>query len=267
MSFGCHAVSFRPVDAAREYSTFCAKRLLACGADWPSMYRLGWKAWLERDGRFVLSEGRAALLRAVEKRRSLRDAASELEISYRHAWAMLRKTGAAAGEPVIRSERGGRGRGSTVLTAAGERALRAYDSERRKLERTGGPWLTADGVVERDGSLLLVKRGRPPFEGMHALPGGFVESGETVEEAVVREVREETGLRTRVARLLGLYSDPERDPRGHTVSAVFLLDVTGGRLRGGDDASEAAFFDTGKLPPLAFDHDKVVADYLKARRA
>ena len=103
-----------------------------------------------------------------------------------------------------------------MLTEAGERALRAYDSERRKLERTGGPWLTADGVVEKDGAILLVKRGRPPFEGKHALPGGFVEAGETVEEAVMRELREETGLRTRVVRLLGVYSDPERDPRGAT---------------------------------------------------
>jgi 8-oxo-dGTP diphosphatase len=80
-------------------------------------------------------------------------------------------------------------------------------------------------------------------------------------------VREETGLRTRVVRLLGVYSDPERDPRGHTVSAVFLLEIAGGRLRGGDDAAEAAFFDIGKIPPLAFDHGKVVAEYLRTRRA
>ena len=122
-------------------------------------------------------------------------------------------------------------------------------------------------MVERDGALLLVKRGRPPFEGTYALPGGFVEAGETVEEAAVREVREETGLRTRVVRLLGVYSDPERDPRGHTVSAVFLLEMTGGRLKGGDDAAEAKFFEVGKLPPLAFDHEKVVADYLRTRRS
>ncbi|MBM4248572.1 MAG: NUDIX domain-containing protein [Euryarchaeota archaeon] len=231
------------------------------------MYRLGCKAWLERDGRFVLSEGRAALLRAVGRRQSLREAAAGLGISYRHAWAMLRRTGQAAGEPVIRSERGGKGRGRTVLTEAGERALRAYDSELGRLQRTRGPWLTVDAVIEREGALLLVRRGRPPFEGMHALPGGFVEAGETVEEAVVREVREETGLRTRVAGLLGVYSDPERDPRGHTVSAVFVLEATGGRLRGGDDAAEAAFFDIGKLPPLAFDHDRVVTDYLKTHRA
>lgn len=230
------------------------------------MFRLGFKAWLESDGKFVLSEGRADLLRAVEKRRSLRDAASELGISYRHAWAMLRKMGQALGEPVIQSERGGRDRGRTVLTAGGERALEAYDSELARLRRMDGPWLTVDAVIRKGESLLLVKRGRPPFEGDFALPGGFVESGETVEEAVTREVREETGLRTRVGRLLGLYSDPKRDPRGHTVSAVFELDVLGGKVRGGTDAADAAFFEIGNLPPLAFDHDRVVADYLKKRR-
>ena len=231
------------------------------------MYRLGFKAWLESDGKFVLSEGRAELLRAVEKHRSLRDAASELGISYRHAWAMLRRMGQAVGEPVIKSERGGKDRGRTVLTAAGEKALRAYDSELRRLKRIDGPWLTVDAVIRKGEGLLLVKRGRPPFEGRHALPGGFVEAGETVEEAVMREVREETGLRTRVARLLGVYSDPERDPRGHTVSAVFELEIIGGKVRGGDDAAEAAFFELGRLPPLSFDHDKVVADYLKKRRS
>jgi 8-oxo-dGTP diphosphatase len=230
------------------------------------MYRLGFKAWLESDGKFVLSEGRTDLLRAVERRRSLRDAASELGISYRHAWAMLRKMGQAVGEPVIRSERGGKERGRTVLTAAGERVLKAYESELGRLKRMDGPWLTVDAVIRKGQSLLLVKRGRPPFEGMFALPGGFVETGETVEEAVMREVREETGLRTRVARLVGVYSDPKRDPRGHTVSAVFELEITGGKARGGDDAAGAAFFDIGKLPPLAFDHEKVVADHLKKRR-
>jgi 8-oxo-dGTP diphosphatase len=230
------------------------------------MYRLGFKAWLECDGKFVLSAGRADLLRAVQKRRSLRDAASELGISYRHAWAMLRKMGQAAGEPVIRSERGGKDRGRTLLTAAGERALRAYDSELLRLKRINGPWLTVDAIIRKGDGLLLVKRGRPPFEGRYALPGGFVEAGETVEEAVMREIREETGLRTGVARLLGVYSDPERDPRGHTVSAVFELDIIGGKVKGGDDAAAAAFFELGNLPPLAFDHDRVVADYLKSQK-
>ena len=69
-----------------------------------------------------------------------------------------------------------------------------------------------------------------------------------------------------MVRLLGVYSDPRRDPRGHTVSIVFELAVMGGKVRGGDDAAGADFFDTASLPPLAFDHGKVVADFLGARK-
>jgi 8-oxo-dGTP diphosphatase len=122
-----------------------------------------------------------------------------------------------------------------------------------------------DAVLVRDGRILLVRRGRPPFEGMHALPGGFVEAGETVEQAVVREVREETGLQAPVERILGVYSDPKRDPRGHTVSVVFELGPGKGVPKGGDDAAAAGFFPLEALPPLGFDHGKVVADYLKTR--
>jgi 8-oxo-dGTP diphosphatase len=176
---------------------------------------------------------------------------------------MLRKMELAMGRPATRSVRGGRARGQTQLTAEGEEALRAYESGLRGLGRSGGPWLTVDAVVVRDGKILLVRRGHPPFEGMHALPGGFVEAGETVEQAVVREVREETGLQTTVAGILGVFSDPRRDPRGHTVSVVFELRPKGGHPKGGDDAAEAVFFPLDHLPPLAFDHDKVVGDYLK----
>ena len=125
------------------------------------------------------------------------------------------------------------------------------------------PRLTVDGVVIRRGHLLLIQRGREPFRGRWALPGGFVEYGETVEAAVVREVREEAGLETRIIRLLGVYSHPERDPRGHTVSVVFLLEVAGGTLRGGDDAARATWFSLDDLPQLAFDHDTIVRDALR----
>lgn len=226
------------------------------------MYKLGFKAWLEDDGRFILSEGRAELLRAIKKEESLRAAAAGLGISYRHAWGMLRKMRNAVRRPLARSARGGRDRGRTALTPAGEEVLRAYESGLRKLHRSAGPWLTVDAVIERNGEILLVKRGNPPFEGMHALPGGFVDSGETVEEAVVREMSEETGLRTEVVRVLGVYSDPKRDPRGHTVSVVFELKAKGGVPKAGDDAAEAAFFPLDRLPPLAFDHCRVVRDYM-----
>jgi 8-oxo-dGTP diphosphatase len=123
-----------------------------------------------------------------------------------------------------------------------------------------GPALTVDGVLVEDGSVLLVRRRNPPFAGAFALPGGFVDYGETVEAAVAREVQEETGLSVGVERLIGVYSDPARDPRRHTVSVAFLLRRSGGTLAGADDADEARYFPLDALPALAFDHDHILAD-------
>ncbi len=125
------------------------------------------------------------------------------------------------------------------------------------------PLLAVDVIVvlaDRPGApVVLIERGHPPRG--WALPGGFVEVGETLAEAARREVREETGLRVALEALLGCYSAPDRDPRGHTVSAVFV-----GRARGepagGDDARRAAAFPLDGLPaPLAFDHALILADY------
>ncbi|RLF33327.1 MAG: hypothetical protein DRN07_02895 [Thermoplasmata archaeon] len=124
------------------------------------------------------------------------------------------------------------------------------------------PSLTVDGVLIRDGAILLVQRKHEPFRGKWALPGGFVEYGETVEEAVLREFEEETGLSAHITRLLGVYSDPARDPRGHTVSVVFILSAEG-EPRAGDDAAAARFFHVNDLPPLAFDHEKIIRDAVK----
>jgi len=132
--------------------------------------------------------------------------------------------------------------------------------------RYKNPKLTVDGIVERDERVLLVKRRKEPFKNMWALPGGFVNYGEKVEDAVIREVKEETGLDTRVERLFGVYSDPDRDPRGHTVSIVFVLQIVGGELRGGDDACDAKFFPLDNLPDLAFDHSKILSDFRRSIR-
>ncbi|MBD3236403.1 MAG: NUDIX domain-containing protein [Candidatus Eisenbacteria bacterium] len=123
-----------------------------------------------------------------------------------------------------------------------------------------GPALTVDCIVQdADGALLLIERAYPPPG--WALPGGFVETGETVEEAVTREVREETGLRLHALRLFGVYSDPARDPRGHTVSVVFSA-RTADTPHAGDDAASARFFPPDRLPEeLAFDHGGILRDY------
>jgi len=122
------------------------------------------------------------------------------------------------------------------------------------------PKLTVDGIVLKDGKILLIKRKKQPFENMWALPGGFVNYGEKTENAVIREMFEETGLKTKINHLVGVYSDPNRDPRGHTVSVVYLLDVYEGKLKGGDDALEAKFFDLNNLPDLSFDHENIIKD-------
>lgn len=125
------------------------------------------------------------------------------------------------------------------------------------------PWLTVDGLVLVEGKLVAVIRRNPPFEGQPALPGGFVELGETTEAAAVREVREETGLETRISRMVGVYSDPGRDPRGHTITIAYALERTGGVLRAASDARAIALLDPEQLPPLAFDHARIVADWRK----
>ncbi|AKG90804.1 ADP-ribose pyrophosphatase [Geoglobus ahangari] len=120
--------------------------------------------------------------------------------------------------------------------------------------------LTVDAIVPYKGGIVLIKRRNDPYRGYYALPGGIVEYGERVEDAVVREVREETGLECRVRKLVGVYSDPERDPRGHFVSVCFLVEVTGGELKADSDAAEVKVFKLGELPELAFDHEKMIRD-------
>lgn len=123
------------------------------------------------------------------------------------------------------------------------------------------PRLTVDGIVPLRGGVLLVRRARPPFEGAWVLPGGFVEHGEDPREAVVREVEEEAGLRCRVARLVGVYGAPGRDPRGHTVTIVYELEALAGEPRAASDAAEARAWPLDALPGLGFDHARILADW------
>ena len=125
------------------------------------------------------------------------------------------------------------------------------------------PALAADCVVfDLQGRLLLIRRKNPPFQGQYALPGGFVEYGETIEQAAARELAEETGLAAVSLSLVGVYSDPARDPRQHVVSVAYLVRVADFFPHAGDDASLAEFVTDWQRETLAFDHDKIVADAL-----
>lgn len=125
------------------------------------------------------------------------------------------------------------------------------------------PLPTVDVIIEVEGGgVVLVRRRHPPLG--WALPGGFVECGETLEEAARREAREETGLEVELICQLHTYSDPKRDPRFHTISTVFVGRARG-TPRGGDDAAEARVFPLDALPELAFDHARILEDYRRWR--
>lgn len=117
-------------------------------------------------------------------------------------------------------------------------------------------------------SVLLIERGGEPYKGCWAFPGGFLEMDETVEEGVVRELREETGLALSPddsrLRQLGCYSKVDRDPRGRVITIAFNAVVDKAEVKGSDDARDARWFPVSALPPLAFDHDQVLKDALIA---
>jgi 8-oxo-dGTP diphosphatase len=122
------------------------------------------------------------------------------------------------------------------------------------------PPIAVDAIIVEKGSIVLIKRKNPPFQNCWALPGGFVEIGETIENSCIREAKEETSLDVEIKRHIGIYSDPKRDPRGHVVSVAFLCSVKSGILKGADDAKEAGWYWLDILPPLAFDHAKIIND-------
>jgi 8-oxo-dGTP diphosphatase len=143
----------------------------------------------------------------------------------------------------------------------GSRFVQTLETGGEGLAAPETPKLMVDVVIPAEEGVVLIRRGSEPFEGQWALPGGFVEVGETVEEAAVREAAEETGLAVELARLVGVYSEPDRDPRGHNVSVAFLAVVLSGQLTAATDASEVSVLDPGSVD-LAFDHRRIIDDAL-----
>jgi 8-oxo-dGTP diphosphatase len=125
------------------------------------------------------------------------------------------------------------------------------------------PLATVDIIIESDEGIVLVRRRNPPLG--WALPGGFIDRGESAAQAARREAKEETGLDVELTELLGVYSDPRRDPRGFTIGTVFIGRAAGQPV-GGDDAAEARVVALDALPSdLAFDHATIISDYRRLR--
>lgn len=130
------------------------------------------------------------------------------------------------------------------------------------------PVPTVDCIIEKDGKIVLIKRGVEPFKGKLAIPGGYVDYGEKVEDAIVREVKEETGLDVKPMEILGVYSDKYRSPKHHVITTTFILKIVDGELKAGDDAENVGLYKIEELKKeyLAFDHYKIIQDYLKWKR-
>ncbi len=125
------------------------------------------------------------------------------------------------------------------------------------------PFCTVDAIIETEGGIILIKRKNPPSG--WAIPGGFVDYGESLEDAVRREAKEETGLDIKLIRQFHTYSDPKRDPRHHTVSTIFIA-TAAGKPKAGDDAREVGIFNKDNLPEdIAFDHRQILEDYFNGK--
>jgi 8-oxo-dGTP diphosphatase len=136
------------------------------------------------------------------------------------------------------------------------------------LRQYKNPIPTVDAIIQKSSSILLVERKKDPYKNQFALPGGFVNEGETIEEAIEREVYEETSLEVHPIDILGVYSDPTRDPRGHMMTVVFIVLMIRGTPTAGDDAKEISWIPIEKLNDIkiAFDHKLVIHDYLRWKR-
>jgi len=227
------------------------------------------KIWFESDdGKYLFGEGLYELLRKIKEHGNLMDAVREMNMSYRYAWGKIKNFEKLHGKKIVETKRGGKLKGNANLTDYGSYLLNEYekyiDLFNYYIKRPYKvPSLAVDGIIIKDKKILLIKRKNEPFAGMYALPGGFVEYGETVEHSIEREILEETGLVSRVDRIVGVYSSPERDPRGHTISIAYIMKIVDGKAKAGDDAMDLKFFSIDKIPVLAFDHNIIINDALR----
>ncbi len=130
------------------------------------------------------------------------------------------------------------------------------------------PGVTVNWVITKGNKILLQRRAKPPFENRWEIGGGFVNYGETVEDALIREVKEETGFDIEPEEIIGVYSDPKRDPRKHSISIFFAVKIIGGKLRINKEVKEFKWFQKNEIDfnSLGFDHAKIIKDYLKWKK-
>jgi 8-oxo-dGTP diphosphatase len=238
------------------------------------MFKPSIKLWLKKGSKSVLGAGRVRLLQEIHKHGSITKAAKAMNMSYRHAWGILKHINESAGEDVVETTRGGHHGGGAKLTKLGEDILELYENYAIELDKVlkFGPKasLAVDGLIFDNRSIVLIRRKNPPFTGKLAFPGGFVEYNETTEDAVMREVEEELGIKTKIIRLMGVYSEPYRDPRHHTVSVVYELKPLSTKFKAGDDAAEFEKIPINNLTKLdlaefAFDHGKIIFEIVNKR--
>jgi len=151
--------------------------------------------------------------------------------------------------------------------------LQEFDEMKKneKFKKQRNPYPVVDAVIEKNGKIVLIIKSRGAYKGLLGLPGGFIEWGETAEQAAIREAKEETGLRIKLIEILGVYSDPRRDVRGHLMTTVFVAKAIGGKLKASDDAVEVHWYDMKKIPWNMFeknsDHPKIICDYMKWKKS
>ncbi|MGC9166421.1 MAG: NUDIX domain-containing protein [Thermoplasmata archaeon] len=228
-----------------------------------------YKIWFVYNGKYLFGQGLYELFRRIEMYGSIMEAAKSMNMSYRNAWGKIVKSEKIYNKKLIERSRGKRNVKS-ILTDEARLLMKEYEKYEKVFDHYSKipyilPAVAVDGILFKDNKVLLIKRKNEPFKGYYALPGGFVEYNETTENAITREMKEETNLDVKIKGLFGVYSDPRRDPREHVISIVYELDVENMNFKAGDDAEDVLLADIENLPKLAFDHSKILDDFIKSK--